>query len=581
MGHRHLDPLIQRCATFSHIKQLHAHLLTSALFLSHSSIRRQFLEHCALSPWASLDHALSTFLSIPHPNTNDYNSILRGLAASSSPSSALSFFSRFISCSSPRPDALSLSFTLKASARCASLPFSLQLHSHLLRFGLSADTILMTTLIDAYAKCGNIDCARKVFDEMPRRDIATWNVLLSGFVLCSHPHLALYLFRQLCSGLPSLDHHETPNSTTVIAALAACSQLGTIADGEDVHSFAHAQKFDSQIIVQNALIDMYSKCGSIDKALEVFRSISESDLNLISYNTILHALSMHGNGAEALKMFDKMPKHIEPDSITYLAVLCGCNHSGLVDDGMRVFKSMTVPSDMKHYGTIVNMLCRTGKLSEAYDVINSMPSEPDMVIWHTLLGASQTYGDVTLAELAAEKVAKLGSNMDGDYVLLSNVYASNSRWHDVARVRTTMHYKDVRKIPGFSYIEINGTMHKFIKDDKSHPRWKEICNALHEISVRIRGLGYAPEVQNVLHDIGDEEKQHELYCHSEKLAIAFGLITTDPGEEIRVIKNLRICGDCHTVAKLVSKAYNRVIIVRDRARFHRFEGGECTCQDFW
>lgn len=439
----------------------------------------------------------------------------------------------------------------------------------------------MTTLIDAYAKCGDIDDARQVFDEMSRRDITTWNVLLSGFVLCGHPHHALSVFRQLCGGFPSLMPHERPNSATVIAALSACSQLGTIVDGVDVHSFAYAHQLDSQIVVRNALIDMYSKCGSIDKALEVFRSISELDMNLISYNTTLHALSMHGRGADALKLFDKMPRHIEPDPMTYLSVLFGCSHGGLVDDGLRVFKSMRVPPSMKHYGTIVNMLCRTGRLSEAYDVITTMPSEPDIVVWHTLLGASQTYGDVALAELAAKKVAQLGSNMDGDYVLLSNVYASNSRWHDVERVRTTMQCNDVRKIPGFSYIEINGVMHKFIKDDKSHPRWKDIYKALYEISVRIRGLGYVPEVQNVFHDIGDEEKQHELNFHSEKLAIAFGLISMDPGVEIRVIKNLRICGDCHTVAKLVSKAYNRVIIVRDRARFHRFEGGECSCRDFW
>jgi pentatricopeptide repeat protein len=439
----------------------------------------------------------------------------------------------------------------------------------------------MTTLIDAYAKCNDIDGARKVFDEMPRRDIATWNVLLSGFVLCGQPHLALSLFRQLCCGSPSHTPNETPNSATVVAALTACSQLGTVVNGVYVHSFAQACQLDSHIVVQNVLIDMYSKCGSIDKALEIFRSIYESDRNIITYNTILHALSLHGLCADALKLFDEMPRHIEPDSTTYLVILCGCNHGGLVDAGLRVFKSMRITPSMKHYGAIVNMLCRTGRLCEAYDVINTMPSEPDMVIWHTLLGASQTYGDVALAEVAAKKVAELGSNMDGDYVLLSNVYASNSRWYDVDRVRTAMQCNDVRKIPGFSYIEINGTMHKFIKDDKSHPRWRDIWKALQEMSVRIRVLGYVPEVQNVLHDIEDEEKQHDLNCHGEKSAIAFGLISTGPGVELRVIKNLRICGDCHTVAKLVSKAYNRVIIVRDRARFHRFEAGECSCQDFW
>jgi hypothetical protein len=236
---------------------------------------------------------------------------------------------------------------------------------------------------------------------------------------------------------------------------------------------------------------------------------------------------------------------------------------------------------MKHYGTIVDLLGRAGRLAEAHDMIMHMPFPADIVLWQTLLGAAKMHGNVDLAELAATKLADLGSNVDGDYVLLSNVYASKSRWVDVGRVRDTMRSNDVKKVPGFSYTEIDGVMHKFINGDKEHMRWREIYRALDEIGSRICELGYEPETSNVLHDIGEEEKQYALSYHSEKLAIAFGLISTPPGETIRVIKNLRICGDCHVVAKLISKAYGRVIIIRDRARFHRFEDGQCSCRDYW
>ncbi|XP_073010648.1 pentatricopeptide repeat-containing protein OGR1, mitochondrial-like [Typha latifolia] len=577
----YLDPLFHRCTTFSHLKQLHAHLLTSNLFQTHPSFRIQLIELSSLSSSTSLPYALAVFGSVLHPTTNDYNAALRGLAAGDNPTAALSLYSRFLLLSPPRPDALSLSFALKACARCSHLSFSLQLHGQLLRLGFFADHLLLTTLLDSYAKSSDLMSARKLFDEMPQRDIATWNALLSGLALGDEPHLALDLFRRLRSSFPSLPKREEPNSITVVAALSACAQLGAVREGAAVHDFARSRGFVADVRVSNALIDMYSKCGSVDHAVDAFRSIKEPDRTLVSYNTVLLALSMHGRSRDALNMLDEMPSTLQPDAVTYLAVLCGCTHAGLVDDGLRVFRSMRVQPNMKHYGAVVDLLGRAGRLDEAHETILSMPFAPDAVLWQTLLGACKTYGDVTLAELAASKLAELGSNVDGDYVLLSNVYAAKARWADVGRVRDTMRTNDVRKIPGFSYTEIDGVVHKFLNGDKGHDKWRDIYRELEDIGARIGELGYEPETSNILHDIDEEEKQHALYHHSEKLAIAFGLISTKQEETIRVIKNLRICKDCHEVAKLISKAYRRVIVVRDRARFHRFEDGECSCRDYW
>ncbi|XP_025811461.1 pentatricopeptide repeat-containing protein OGR1, mitochondrial-like [Panicum hallii] len=583
-----LESLLPRVATLSHHEQFHARLLTSGLLGSHPPLRARFLDRLALSPHAAaLSHALRLLRLLPSPTTNDLNAALRGLAASPQPARCLLLLAGRLppapAGAPPRPrlDALSLSFALKATARCSDAFATLQLHAILVRLGVAADVRLMTTLLDSYAKCGDLPSARKVFDEMPVRDVATWNALLAGLAQGTEPDLALVLFRRLAGSYRELLPREEPNEVTVVATLSACAQLGALQDGLGVHDFARKIGTANNVRVCNALIDMYSKCGSLSRALEVFHSMKLEDRTLVSYNATIQALSTHGHGADALKLFDEMSAWIEPDEVTYLAVLGGCNHAGLVNDGRRVFDSMRVPPNMKHYGTVVDLLGRAGHLDEAHDMIMHMPFPADIVLWQTMLGAAKMHGNVELAESAATKLAELGSNVDGDYVLLSNVYASKARWADVGRVRDTMRSNDVRKVPGFSYTQIDGVMHKFINGDKEHDRWRDIYRALDDIVSRISELGYEPETSNVLHDIGEEEKQYALCYHSEKLAIAFGLISTPPGETIRVIKNLRICGDCHVVAKLISKAYGRVIIIRDRARFHKFEDGQCSCRDYW
>lgn len=300
---------------------------------------------------------------------------------------------------------------------------------------------------------------------------------------------------------------------------------------------------------------------------------------------MIMAFAMHGDGCKALELFEQMGQsEANPDAVSYLALLCACNHAGLVEEGYRLFNSMEksgVTPNVKHYGSVVDLLGRAGRLQEAYDVINSMPMVPDMVLWQTLLGACRTYANVEMAELVSQKLAEMGSNADGDFVLLSNVYAAKERWADVGKVRNAMKNRDVKKLPGVSYVEEKGVIHKFYNGDRSHESWMEIYAKLDEIRFRIKECGYLAETSFVLHDIGEEEKENALYHHSEKLAVAFGLISTSTGMPIQVIKNLRICGDCHSVIKLISKIYDREIIVRDRVRFHRFKQGSCSCRDYW
>lgn len=475
-------------------------------------------------------------------------------------------------------DALTCSFALKACARALARSEAMQIHSQIVRFGFYADVLLMTTLLDVYAKAGDLDCADKVFDEMGVRDIASWNALIAGLAQGSRPSEAIALFKRMTV------EGWKPNEVTVLGALSACLQLGALKEGEKIHRYIMEEKLDMNVIVCNAVIDMYAKCGFVNKAYCVFENMF-CRKSLVTWNTMIMAFAMHGDAYKALELFEQMGRaSVHPDAVSYLAVLCACNHAGLVEDGVRLFDSMAgsgITPNVKHYGSVVDLLGRAGRLKEAYDIINSMPMFPDVVLWQSLLGACKTYGNVEMAEIASWKLVEMGSKSCGDFVLLSNVYAARERWNDVGRVREAMKNRDVKKIPGFSYIEVDGVIHKFVNGDQSHSNWRDIYGKLDEIKFRIKAYGYVAETNFVLHDIGQEDKENVLCYHSEKLAVAFGLICTSEGTPIQVIKNLRICGDCHVVIKLISKIYNREIIVRDRARFHRFKEGLCSCRDFW
>lgn len=485
-----------------------------------------------------------------------------------------------------KPDALTCSFFLKACARALARIESLQIHARVLKCGFDADILLQTTLLDAYAKCGDLDNACKLFDEMSKRDIACWNALISGLAQGNRPYEALKLFDRMSEGSYGGRGVMMPNEITVLGALSACSQLGAIREGDKVYDYVRKNNLDENVIVCNAVIDMYAKCGMVEKAHSVFEGMRCSR-SVITWNTMIMGFAMDGNGMKAMELFSRMtggrlgPK---ADEVTFLAALCACNHAGMVDEGVQLFELMEkhgVSKNMKHYGSVVDLLGRAGRLDEAYKIAESMHMPPDAVLWQTLLGASKTYGNVEMAEKASRKLVEMGSSACGDFVLLSNVYAAHERWNDVGRVRDAMKNREVKKVPGISYTEMNGVVFQFYNGDKSHPNWRDIYKKLEEITFRIREFGYEPETNYVLHDIGNEEKENALSYHSEKLALAFGLISTDDGSPININKNLRICGDCHVVMKLVSTLYGREIIVRDRTRFHRFKEGSCSCKDFW
>lgn len=244
-------------------------------------------------------------------------------------------------------------------------------------------------------------------------------------------------------------------------------------------------------------------------------------------------------------------------------------------------KLHSIKPTVKHYACMVDLFGRAGRLEEALKFIESMPFEPDFVIWGALFCACRAHKNIEMAELASERLLQLDPKHAGSYVFLSNIYAGAGRWEDVERVRNTMKSRHVEKPPGWSFIEVQGRVHSFIAGDQSHVLTEGIYRKLEELAACAKEQGYIPNTGWVLHNIEEEEKEDALGSHSEKLALAFGLISTPSGSVIRIVKNLRVCGDCHSLMKFASRMFEREIVLRDIKRFHHFKDGACTCGDYW
>lgn len=440
------------------------------------------------------------------------------------------------------------------------------------------DVVSWTSIVTGFANTGQIDLARKHFDQMPERDYVSWTAMIDGYLRMNRFKEALMLFREMQMS------NVKPDEFTMVSILTACAHLGALELGEWVKTYIDKNRIKNDTFIGNALIDMYFKCGNVEKARNVFKEMKQKDK--FTWTAMIVGLAINGHGEEALTMFSNMLEaSVTPDEITYIGVLCACTHAGMVERGRKFFASMTIEHGVKpnvtHYGCMVDLLGRSGNLEEALQVIVNMPVKPNSIVWGSLLGACRVHKNVQLAEMAAKQILELEPENGAVYVLLCNIYAACKRWENLRRVRKLMMERGIKKTPGCSLMEMNGNVFEFVAGDQSHPQSKEIYAKLENMMQDLTSEGYSPDTSEVFLDIGEEDKETALYRHSEKLAIAYALISSGPGVTMRIVKNLRMCVDCHHMAKLVSKAYNRELIVRDRTRFHHFRHGLCSCNNFW
>ena len=634
-----LDIINTKCTnSLHHLRQIHAVILKSGHFQDHYVAGT--LVKCYANPYfKNLDFALKVFDHVPKPNVFVWNILIKGCLQNNEPLLVISLYFEMVAVNC-RPNKFTFPAVFKACTLVGAVEEGVQVHANVVKHRFSgdghvksagiqmyasfgrveearwmlgeageSDVICWNALIDGCFKFGDVEAAKEVFDSMTSRNIGSWNAMISGFARSGMIKAARELFDEMnerdeISWSAIIDGYIKggyfkealevfylmqreeikPRKFMLSSVLAACASVGALDQGRWIHAYVKRNSIRLDAVLGTALLDMYAKCGRLDLAWEVFEKMRQRET--FAYNAMIGGLATHGRAEDAIELFSKMQRNkLKPDGITFVNILSACAHAGLVDKGLRIFSSMrrlyNVEPEVEHYGCVVDLFGRAGLLADAEDVIRSMPVRPNAAVFGVLLGACRKHGDVELGERVGKILLELEPENSGRYALLSNIYAKAGRWKDVEKVRKLMKQRGIKTTPGISMIDLDGTVHEFKMGDASHPQMKEIYLMLERTIERLKIEGYSPNTSQVLFDISEEEKETELLYHSEKLAIAFGLLKTQPGTAIRIMKNLRVCEDCHSATKLISQVYNRDIIVRDRVRYHHFRNGRCSCMDFW
>uniref|UniRef100_M8BVU0 DYW domain-containing protein n=1 Tax=Aegilops tauschii TaxID=37682 RepID=M8BVU0_AEGTA len=491
-------------------------------------------------------YARRVFEAMPMRNDVTWSAIIGGFVVCGRMTGAFGLFKDMLAQGLGFLSPTSVASALRACASLADLHIGKQLHVLLAKSGLHSDLTAGNSLLSMYAKAGLIDEATALFDEMAAKDTVSYSALVSGYVQNGMADAAFLVFRkmQACN--------VQPDVATMVSLIPACAHLAALQHGKCSHGSVIVRGMAPETSICNALMDMYAKCGRIDLSRQIFDVMPARDI--VSWNTMIAGYGIHGLGKEATALFLDMKNHAcEPDGVTFICLISACSHSGLVTEGKRWFHMMAqkygITPRMEHYISMVDLLARGGFLDEAYQFIQTMPMKADVRVWGALLAACRVHKNIDLGKQVARMIQKLGPEGTGNFVLLSNIFSAAGRFDEAAEVRIIQKEKGFNKSPGCSWIEINGSLHAFIGGDRSHPRSPEIYQELDNILVDINKLGYQADTSFVLQDLEEEEKEKALLYHSEKLAIAFGVLTLSEDKTIFVTKNLRVCGDCHTVIK--------------------------------
>lgn len=453
-----------------------------------------------------------------------------------------------------------------------------QFHAFVVKAAMDANVFVGTALLDIYAKSGLIEDANRVFEGMSERSAVTWSSMMAGYVQNELYEQALVFFTR------ALTNELEYNQFTMSSVICACAGLAAFIEGRQVHAIVCKIGFCSNNFVASSVVDMYAKCGSVKEAYTAF--LDAEGKNVVLWNVMISGFAKHSHSLEVMILFEKMQQiGMRPDEVTYISVLSVCSHRGLVDTGQSYFNLMTrehnVSPNVLHYSCLVDILGRAGQIHEAYELMQNMPFVATASMWGSILASCRIHGNLKLAEIAAKNLFEMEPHNAGNYVLLSNVYAANKKWKEVAKARKLLKQNEVKKDTGKSWIEIKDKVHIFMVGETNHPRIGGIYLELDKLLEEIKKLGYKVETDNDLHDVDERRKQELLRHHSEKLALTFGLMSLPLNAPIRIMKNLRICGDCHSFMKLASTVTRREIIVRDVNRFHHFRDGCCSCGEFW
>ncbi|KAF4368568.1 hypothetical protein F8388_018692 [Cannabis sativa] len=442
-----------------------------------------------------------------------------------------------------KPDNIGFASAITACAGIKSLAWGKQIHARSCISGYSDDISIQNSLVSLYARCGSIQEAYLAFEKNDSKDNISWNALISGFAQSGYCEEALQVFSEMNrAGVKA-------NLFTFGSTVSAAANLANVKQGTQFHAMIIKTGYSSETEVSNVLITLYAKCGRIDDAQREFSEMPEK--NEVSWNAMITGYSQHGLGIEALNLFEQMKQlGLTPNHVTFVGVLSACSHVGLVDKGLAYFDSMSKEYGLiphpEHYVCVVDLLSRAGLLNEAKEFIEKMPIKPDAIVWRTLLSSCTVHKNAEIGEYAAHHLLELEPEDSATYVLLSNLYAIAKKWDFRDQTRRLMREKGVKKEPGRSWIEINNSFHAFFVGDRLHPLADKIYDFLAHLNTRAAEFGYVQDCYYLLNEVEQEQRDPTTYIHSEKLAISFGLLSsTNSRRPIHVIKNLRVCNDCH------------------------------------
>ncbi|KAF6144461.1 hypothetical protein GIB67_024688 [Kingdonia uniflora] len=479
------------------------------------------------------------------------------------------------------PNQHTLASLLKTCAFLKTLSFGHQLHSVSLKLGLSHLPFVGSSLINFYSKCRLPFECFQVFDEIPRKDEYCYSGAIVGLAQNGRSFDALRVFGCMRNvGVGSTAY-------SVSGALRAAAEMAALEQCRVIHGHAVVTGFYSDFVVGAALVDGYGRAGIVSEARQVFDELLPV-LNVVAWNAMMSGYAQMGDTDSVVDLFHGMKyRGLVPDEFSFLAVLTAFSNAGSVlgaDTWLSLMKvEFRVDPRITHYTCLVGAKARAGQLEDAEGIAMTMPFEPDEAVWRILLSACAKQGATDMALRMGHKLLEKNPRDDSAFVILANVYASAGKWEVVAKVRKMMRERGVRKEIGQSWIEVRGEVHVFIAGDKRHELTMEIYAKLVELVVEIENLGYSAVPEAMLHEVDVVEKTESLWYHSEKLAVAFGVVSgaAPPGKVLRIVKNLIICRDCHEAFKYMCRVIDRVIVVRDVNRYHRFERGHCTCGDHW
>ncbi|KAK9079192.1 hypothetical protein SSX86_000862 [Deinandra increscens subsp. villosa] len=472
-----------------------------------------------------------------------------------------------------RPSEFTFSTMIKACIAFQDLEYGKQIHTHVIKNNLRYDEYIGSALVEFYSSWRLMNDALTCFDSSNKQDVVIWTSMIAGHAQNGDYERALVLFCEL------LSFGVKPDEFTVSSVLSACANLGGVRSGEQVQSYSVKTGVIASNVVVNSLVYMYAKSGDIDSANRMFEVADK--LDVVSWSVMICSAAYHGCAKEALTIFGLMISGgIRPNDVAFLGVLTACSHAGLVEEGFRCYETMKknygITPTEKHSACIVDLFGRAGRLSDAESFIISSDFSHAPVMWRCLLSSCRTHKNMDIGKRVAERLIKLDPQASSSYVLLYNIYNDAGMEPQATKVRDLMTNRRIKKEPGLSWIEVGNQVHSFLVGDKSHPQSAKIYEKLDEVLEKIKKIGY----------VDAKKSKNNSSCvtvnhHSEKLAVILGLISLPASAPVRVMKNLRVCQDCHTVMKLISKVENREIILRDPIRFHRFRYGACSCGDYW